>query len=71
MIQYSEENVKTTPESRIKMNTNCVVFSSPCRTTGVAHPFNTGSGWEGIAISIHSVGSLVGVYFTQLDIMTY
>ena len=35
-------------------------FPSPGRT-GVAHPFNTGSGWEGMAVSAHSAGSMVGV----------
>ena len=64
--KFSGENVKTT---RIVL----WVFPCPGRTTGVAHPFNTGSGWEGIAVSVHSAGSVVRVSFTQtgeLDIVT-
>ena len=54
------------------MNMNCVVGSLG-RTTGVAHPFNTGSGCEDIAVSVYSDGSMVGVSFTQtgeLDVVT-
>ena len=54
------------------MNMNCVVGSLG-RTTGVAHPFNTGSGCEDIAVSVYSDGSMVGVSFRQtgeLDVVT-
>ena len=54
----------------MKMNTNCVVFPSPGRTTGVAHPFNAGSGWEDIAVYVHSDGSMVGFLSHKLDNLT-
>ena len=50
----------------------CGLFPSPGRTTGVAHTFNAGSGWEGIPVYVHSAGSTVGVSVTQtgeLDIV--